>query len=124
MRDIDQRKGRFRMQAQDFLAQSASERGIEIRKRLVHQQNARLQRERSCQRDTLLLSARKFPRPDVQIVAKPDEVCDVVNTPVGILPPELDEREVQTRYFRQRSCAAKAQGLETPCRRRATAAAM
>ena len=83
MRDIDQRKGQFRMQAQDFLAESASESGIEIRKRLVHQQNARLRRERSRQRDTLLLSARKFPRPDIQIVAKPDEVCDAVNTPVA-----------------------------------------
>ena len=83
MRDIDQGKGQFRMQAQDFLAESAGESGVEIRKRLVHQQNARLRRERSRQRDTLLLSARKFPRPDLQIVAKPDKVCDVANTPVA-----------------------------------------
>ena len=36
MRDIDQRKGQFRVQAQNLLSQSTSEGGIETRKRLVH----------------------------------------------------------------------------------------
>src|SRR6478672_8919149 len=112
MRDMDQRKGKFRMQAQNFSPQSASESGIEIRKRLVHQQNARLQRERSCQPDTLLLSARKFTWPDAQIIAKPDEVCNAVNTAAAFYGRNFMGQQSKRDIFRNTHVRPKREVLK------------
>ena len=82
----------------------------------------RPQGQSSCQRDTLLLSSGEFARPHVQIIAKPDKVCDVGDVPPAFSGPDTLGREVQTRCCRQRSYGAKAQGPGTPSRCRATAA--
>jgi hypothetical protein len=84
VRDVDQRETELGMQAQDLSPQSTAERLVEIRKRLVHQQNARLQRERSCERDTLLLAAGKFARPSVQMISKPDKASDVADAALAL----------------------------------------
>src|ERR1700733_9643953 len=68
------------MQTQDFGAQSAVKRRVEVRKRLVHQENARLHRQRSRKCNTLLLSAGELAGPRPQIIIKPDNVCDICDT--------------------------------------------
>jgi hypothetical protein len=84
MRDIDEREAELGMQAQDFRPQSATKRRIEVRKRLVHEQEPRLEGESSRKRDTLLLSPGKFSRPHVQIVVgKPDEVDDIADASIS-----------------------------------------
>jgi hypothetical protein len=100
MGGIDEREAKLGMQAQDFSAQSEAERFVETRKRLVHQENARLQGESASERDALLLAAGELARPDIQIVAKPDEVCDVPDAPLAIFDRDSLSAKSKHNVFR------------------------
>jgi hypothetical protein len=78
---IDEREAKLGMQTQDLPPQPVAERRIEVRQRLVHEQESRLEGESSCQRNALLLSAGKFARPHLQIIAETDKIGDVVDAP-------------------------------------------
>src|SRR5690348_268233 len=62
VRDVDRRVPIFVVQAADLEAHLAAEVRVEVRQRLVEQQDAGIGRERARERDALLLAARKLAR--------------------------------------------------------------
>ena len=62
MRHIDQRQAQARLQGQDFCPQRPPQRPIQVRHRLVEQQQGRLADERTRQRHALLLALRQVVR--------------------------------------------------------------
>ena len=66
VRDVDDRGCEPPMQPGDFGPHLHAELGIEVRKRLVKEENFRLANDRSPQRDTLPLSAGKLSGPSLQ----------------------------------------------------------
>ena len=73
MRDIDHRQSEFLLQITDFITHGAAKLGVEIGQRLVEQQHLRLQHQRACHGDALLLTARKLARIAGAKMLKPDK---------------------------------------------------
>ena len=68
--DVHDTQAELLLELADLAAHATAELGVEIRERLVEQQNARLEHQRARHRDALLLAARELAR---QAVVEPGE---------------------------------------------------
>src|SRR5205085_5943057 len=74
VRDVDRGDPKRTLQIADVISQLDAQFGVEIRQRLVHQQNLWLDHDRPRESDPLLLPARKLVRQSRGIAAEADEL--------------------------------------------------
>src|SRR2546428_1860340 len=74
VRDIDSRDLQLLLDATDLIAHAHAELRVEIRERLVQQENLRPEDERTCERDTLLLSSGELRGVPLHDTGKSDDL--------------------------------------------------
>src|ERR687887_221982 len=86
VRHDDRRDPEAMVQLDEELVDALARRLVEVARGLVRQQQARLEDQRPCERDALLLAARKLARLVVEPVAEPDDLQHLLRLRLRLLP--------------------------------------
>ena len=104
----------------DRLAHGCAQAGIQRRKRLVQQHQARLHRHGARQRHALLLPARKLVRPPIQdTLVQPDDIGELgdARLPSGLAPGEAETDIVGNGQMREQRTVLRHHANTAPVRR-------
>ena len=122
VRDVQRRRPEPLLQALDLAAHRRAQLGVEVRERLVHEEDRRLAHDRPRQRDALSLAAREVPRPAVEQVRDLERLRDPLHAGALLAPCSGRGCAAGSRCSRPPSCADRARSSGTPSRRRGRAA--
>ena len=89
MRDVDEGGAGLNVQALEFIAHFQAELRVQVRERLVHEQNRGLRGERPCDGNTLLLAAGQLGGVAVHEHTDLDDAADAADGEVDFLLREL-----------------------------------
>ncbi len=105
VRDVDRRRAELVLELRDLGPHLDSQLGVEVRERLVHEEDLRVADDRPAHRDPLLLASRKLPglareiRRQVEELRRPrDPVVDVLLR--GLPQPQAERDVVRDRQVR------------------------
>jgi hypothetical protein len=77
--DVDRGHAEVVLNASDLGAHLHAKFGVEVRQRLVHQEDLRMPHDRATHRDSLALAARQGPRLAVEELVEAEDLCGVVD---------------------------------------------
>ena len=79
VRDVDRRHAEVALHARDLRAHLDAQARVEVRQRLVHQEDPRVAHDRAPHRDALALTAGELPRLALEQVAEPERLAHALD---------------------------------------------